>query len=121
MTLELGGNDPAIVLDDADINATLDRMFSGVFTRTGQICFAVKRTTCRAPASTPSPTPSARVAESAVGHGLDQKARCGPLNNRAQFDKVTVLIEATKNSGAQVVEFGSRLESCGNGYYMQPM
>ena len=43
ITLELGGNDPAIVLDDVDIESSLDRMLKGIITRTGQICFAVKR------------------------------------------------------------------------------
>lgn len=43
LTLELGGNDPALVLDDADLDLTLDRMVKGVYTRTGQICFAVKQ------------------------------------------------------------------------------
>ena len=43
LTLELGGNDPAIVLDDVDVDAALDRLLKGVVTRTGQICFAVKR------------------------------------------------------------------------------
>jgi acyl-CoA reductase-like NAD-dependent aldehyde dehydrogenase len=43
LTLELGGNDPAIVPDDVDVDGALDRMLTGIITRTGQICFAVKR------------------------------------------------------------------------------
>jgi acyl-CoA reductase-like NAD-dependent aldehyde dehydrogenase len=121
LTLELGGNDPAVVLDDADIDATLDRMLKGVFTRTGQICFAVKRIYVpRSRYDAFADAFCARVDEYAVGHGLDEDAGFGPLNNKAQFDKVTGIIEATRNSGAKVIELGRRLPSAENGYYVQP-
>ncbi|WP_030166003.1 MULTISPECIES: aldehyde dehydrogenase family protein [Actinomycetes] len=121
ITLELGGNDPAVVLDDVDIDAALDRMLTGVFTRTGQICFAVKR--IYVPASLYTSFADAfceRVDQYAVGHGLDEAASFGPLNNKAQFDSVTSLIEGTKNSDATVVQLGRKLPSADNGYYVLP-
>lgn len=123
LTLELGGNDPAVILDDADIDAVLDRILGGVFTRSGQICFAVKR--IYVPRSMYPRFADAfcdRVNEYEIGHGLDARAKFGPLNNEAQFKKVLDLLDRTRNSSATVVELGSKLdpESWDNGYYVLP-
>ncbi|MEU1272615.1 aldehyde dehydrogenase family protein [Streptomyces sp. NPDC005799] len=123
LTLELGGNDPAILLDDADIDAVLDRILTGVYTRSGQICFAVKR--IYVPRRIYQRFADAfcdRVNEYAVGHGLDPQASFGPLNNEAQFKKVLDLLDRTRNSSAQLVELGRKLDpsSWENGYYVLP-
>ncbi|MHA4854504.1 aldehyde dehydrogenase family protein [Rhodococcus sp. MSC1_016] len=121
LTLELGGNDPAVVLDDVDIDAALDRMLKGVFTRSGQICFAVKRIYVpRSLYGTFADAFCERVDQYAVGHGLDENASFGPLNNKAQFDSVTNLIEGTKNSSATIFQLGKKLDSAGDGYYVLP-
>jgi acyl-CoA reductase-like NAD-dependent aldehyde dehydrogenase len=123
VTLELGGNDPAVVLDDADIDATLDRILGGVYTRTGQICFAVKR--IYVPRTMYGRFADAfceRVNQYAVGHGLDPQASFGPLNNESQFKKVLDLLDRTRNSQATLVELGRKLDpsSWDNGYYVLP-
>lgn len=123
ITLELGGNDPAIVLDDADLDLTLDRMLPGVFTRTGQICFAVKRV--YVPRSRYDAFVDAlcdRVGEYRVGHGLDPAASFGPLNNKAQYDRVLELVAAAKDSPSKVIELGHKLDAdqWDNGYYVLP-
>ncbi|MGQ4615966.1 aldehyde dehydrogenase family protein [Nocardia sp. R7R-8] len=123
VTLELGGNDPAIVLDDADIDAVLDRILGGVYTRSGQICFAVKR--IYLPRSMYGRFADAfcdRVDEFEIGHGLDPRAKFGPLNNEAQFKKVNDLLDHTRNSSADVVELGRKLDPSAweNGYYVLP-
>jgi acyl-CoA reductase-like NAD-dependent aldehyde dehydrogenase len=123
LTLELGGNDPAIVLDDADLDLTLDRMLKGVYTRTGQICFAVKRIYVpRHQYDRFADAFCARVDQYAVGHGLDPEASFGPLNNEAQYKKVQDLIDRTRNSSAKLVELGRKLDagSWDNGYYVLP-
>jgi acyl-CoA reductase-like NAD-dependent aldehyde dehydrogenase len=123
VTLELGGNDPAIVLDDADFDVTIDRMLKGVYTRTGQICFAVKRIYVpRGMYDRFADAFCARVDEYAVGHGLDPEAGFGPLNNEAQFKKVQDLLDRTRNSSATLVELGRKLDpsSWDKGYYMLP-
>jgi acyl-CoA reductase-like NAD-dependent aldehyde dehydrogenase len=123
ITLELGGNDPAIVLDDADLDLTLERMLPGIFTRTGQICFAVKRV--YVPRSSYDAFVDAlcdRVQEFKVGHGLHPEASFGPLNNKAQYDRVIELIGAAKDSPSQVIELGHKLDpdQWDNGYYVLP-
>lgn len=123
VTLELGGNDPAIVLDDADLDATLERMLKGVYTRTGQICFAVKRIYVpRAMYGRFADAFCERVDQYAVGHGLDPASSFGPLNNEAQYKKVTDLLDRTRNSSATLVELGTKVDPSGwgNGYYVLP-
>jgi acyl-CoA reductase-like NAD-dependent aldehyde dehydrogenase len=123
VTLELGGNDPAIVLDDADTDAVLDRMLKGVYTRSGQICFAVKRIYVpRGMYRRFADALCGRVDEYAVGHGLDPQASFGPLNNEAQFKKVLGLLDRTRDSSATLVELGRKLDpsSWDNGYYVLP-
>lgn len=123
VTLELGGNDPAIVLDDADIEHTLDRMIPGIFTRSGQICFAVKR--IYVPASMHDRFVDAlcsRVEEFVVGHGLMEGVKFGPLATEAQYRNVCKLIDSTKASGARIVELGRLAEGVDkkDGYYVLP-
>ncbi|OBJ10557.1 aldehyde dehydrogenase family protein [Mycobacterium sp. 1465703.0] len=123
VTLELGGNDPAIVLSDVDIDAALDRMLNGIFARTGQICFAIKRVyVARSIYQQFADALCDRVNQYAVGHGLDPQASFGPLNNETQYNKVLNLLERTRNSSATVLELGRKLDpsSWANGYYMLP-
>jgi acyl-CoA reductase-like NAD-dependent aldehyde dehydrogenase len=123
ITLELGGNDPAIVLEDADIEKTLDRLLGGIFTRSGQICFAVKRV--YVPAAMHDAFAEAliaRVDKYIVGHGLEEGVTFGPLATEAQYQKVAALIESTKQSGSDVVELGSKAPGTdwANGWYILP-
>ena len=123
LTLELGGNDPAIGLDDADIEKTLDRMLSGIFTRSGQICFAVKR--IYVPRAIHDQFVDAlcnRVSEFVVGHGLSEGVNFGPLATEAQYQNVHKLIDIAKASDAQVVELGRMADGIdkNDGYYMLP-
>ncbi|PLS18600.1 aldehyde dehydrogenase [Bacillus sp. M6-12] len=123
VTLELGGNDPAIVLDDINPRDIMPKLLKGVFTRSGQICFAVKRIYVpRSMHENFYQVLCEFVDEYKVGHGLDSRASFGPLNNKKQYDFVNQLIERTKASGATVRELGEKLdpENWNNGYYILP-
>lgn len=124
VTLELGGNDAAIVLPDADLDVTLPRMLMGVFTRSGQICFAVKRIYVHESRFQEFlDAMVARVEKMTVGHGVyDNDPTFGPLHNKDQFDMVTGLIESTKAAGCQVLELGHKAnpDQWDNGYYILP-
>lgn len=122
-TLELGGNDPAIILDDVNPADIIPDLLKGIYTRAGQVCFAVKR--IYVPQSMSDKffnTFCEFVDEYKVGHGLDPLASFGPLNNKKQYQFVKNLIEMTKNSGSVVRELGSKLDPEGwdNGYYILP-
>jgi len=123
ITLELGGNDPAIVLDDADIEKTLDRMIPGIFTRSGQICFAIKR--IYVPKEMHDRFVDAlcsRVEEFVVGHGLMEGVKFGPLATEAQFRNVNKVIESAKEAGTRVLELGRLADGVdkSDGYYVLP-
>jgi len=87
-TLELGGNDPAVVLDDAELdNSALERLASATFMTSGQVCMAIKR--LYVPRRRYDETVSgleAILAPSVVGSGLEDGVTMGPLNTRRQRD-----------------------------------
>jgi len=120
---ELGGNDPAIVLDDADFDVTIDRLVQSAFRRAGQVCFAAKRVYVpRSRADEFRQKLVARVDQIAVGEPLDERATMGAVNNRGQFERVHELISGARSQGRDVRELGIRLEpdNWENGYYLQP-
>jgi acyl-CoA reductase-like NAD-dependent aldehyde dehydrogenase len=92
-TLELGGNDPAIVLDDADPVATAAILFEGAFQNSGQACIAVKRVYVQSGVYKPLCEALTALAKAAkVGDGFAEGVQFGPVQNRAQFERVQGII-----------------------------
>jgi len=117
LTLELGGNDAGIVLDDADPQAIAEGLFWGAFINTGQTCAALKR--LYVPDAIYDEVVSALAAFAAqmpMGHGLSEENVLGPLQNEMQFNVVDRLVEAAKASGARVV-MGGNPEREATGYF----
>ncbi|HIY65203.1 MAG TPA: aldehyde dehydrogenase family protein [Candidatus Agrococcus pullicola] len=104
LTLELGGNDAGIVLDDVDPKAIAEGLFWGAFINTGQTCAALKR--LYVPDSIYDEVVDA-LAEVAgnmpMGDGLDEQNVLGPLQNEMQFNVVARLVQAAKDANARVV------------------
>ena len=98
VTLELGGNDAALVLDDADLNdQAIQRIVSGAFADAGQICFAIKRLFVHESRYDELVEKlKAAVHQLVVGDGTRPEVTMGPLNNERQFNKVTALLAETK-------------------------
>ncbi|WKD57976.1 Phenylacetaldehyde dehydrogenase [Corynebacterium capitovis DSM 44611] len=117
LTLELGGNDAGIVLDDVDPAAIAEGLFWGAFINTGQTCAALKR--LYVPESIYDEVVNA-LAEFAknvpMGEGLDENNVLGPLQNKAQYDIVADLVQKAKDSGARVV-IGGDPEEGQKGYF----
>lgn len=104
LTLELGGNDAGIVLDDADPKGIAGDLFWGAFINTGQTCAAMKRV--YVPESLYDAVCEALVEvakASPMGVGLEEENVLGPLQNKQQFDIVDKLVNAAKDSGARVL------------------
>lgn len=104
LTLELGGNDAGIVLDDADPKEIAGDLFWGAFINTGQTCAAMKRV--YVPESLYDAVCEALVEvakASPMGVGLEEENVLGPLQNKQQFDIVDKLVNAAKDSGARVL------------------
>ncbi|MBO0827834.1 MAG: aldehyde dehydrogenase family protein [Streptosporangiales bacterium] len=108
VTLELGGNDPAIVLADADLSAdAVQRLFTGIYDSTGQICMAAKRLYVhRSRYDEVIDGLSELLAQTRLGHGLDEAVTMGPLHSPRQRDYVEALVEDARGHGAEVREFG---------------
>ena len=108
VTLELGGNDAAIVLKDAIIDDVhLDRMFAAIYDTTGQICMNAKRLFVhQSRLDEVVKGLSARLEKVNLGYGLDKGTTMGPLHSPAQKAFVDTLIKEAKDSGAKVLEFG---------------
>ena len=119
VTLELGGNDPAIVLPDGDGARTAKRLFWGACENCGQVCSAIKRV------YVPESLYESMVAQLAdmargvkVGNGLDEDSQLGPINNRPQFERVQELVEDARQAGARLVTGGQCLGE--GGYFYAP-
>jgi len=118
VTLELGGNDAGIVLEDVDPAATAPKIFNAAFQNSGQVCIAMKRVYVHERIYDAMCAELAKLADAAVvGDGLEQGTQLGPLQNKAQFEKVLGYIEAGKKDG-KVIAGGGRARD--KGYFIQP-
>ena len=118
LTLELGGNDPAIVLDDVDPKAVAPKIFNGAMMNSGQICLAIKRVYAHESIYDALCDELAALAKQAVvGDGLEAGTQLGPLQNKMQFEKVKGYLEDARAHG-KVIAGGAPLER--RGYFIPP-
>jgi len=119
VTLELGGNDAAIVLPDVNPKEVAEKIFWGAFENSGQICSAIKRVYVHEKVYSTVLETLGEIAKGVkVGNGLEPGTQLGPLNNKPQFERVTELVEDAKKHGAKIVTGGKRLGS--EGYFYEP-
>ena len=118
ITLELGGNDAGIVLNDVDPKEAAPKLFNSAFQNTGQVCIAMKRLYVHEDIYDEMCDELATLAnETVIGNGLEQGTKLGPLNNKMQFDKVKELIEEAKTDG-NVIAGGEVPDQ--PGYFIRP-
>lgn len=118
-TLELGGNDPAILLDDVDPQRIGKRLFWGAFYNCGQICTAVKRVYVPDRLYGDVVEVLGELARTTpVGDGTAADSRIGPVNNPAQRDRVIELVDDALAAGATAAAGGRRGD--GDGYFVEP-
>jgi acyl-CoA reductase-like NAD-dependent aldehyde dehydrogenase len=103
-TLELGGNDAAIVLPDADPKAIAMDLFWGAFINMGQTCACAKRLYVHSTLHDALVAELKALAEAMpMGDGREPGMVMGPVQNRMQFDKVAALVDAARAQGGTVV------------------
>ena len=118
VTLELGGNDAAIVLDDVTPQEIAPKLFMGAMLNSGQICLAIKRAYVPEKMYDEVCTELGKLAERAiVGNGLEEGTEFGPIQNKAQFEKVKGYLEDAKKNGT-IVAGGEPVK--GKGYFIRP-
>ncbi|WP_244467972.1 aldehyde dehydrogenase family protein [Nitratireductor soli] len=119
LTLELGGNDAAIVLPDVDPQAIAEGLFWGAFINNGQTCACIKRlyvhdsiydAVCEALAALAAAMP--------MGDGRQEGVALGPVQNEMQFERVKSLVEEAKAQGARALTGGA--PAGGAGYFYPP-
>ncbi|MBB4632955.1 aldehyde dehydrogenase family protein [Sphingosinicella soli] len=119
LTLELGGNDAAIVLPDADIDKIAPKLFLKAFMNSGQICAAVKRIYVHESVHDALAEKLAEMARAAsVGPASDPGNQFGPVQNRMQFDHVCALADEAKAKGGRFLAGG---EPMGREGYFFPL
>lgn len=118
LTLELGGNDPAIVLDDVDPEGIAPGLFASAFLNAGQVCIAIKRLYVHDSVYDRVCAALAKLADLAiVDDGAKQGAQIGPLQNRQQFEKIKTLLNEARKTG-RVVAGGDIPDRMG--YFVRP-
>jgi succinate-semialdehyde dehydrogenase/glutarate-semialdehyde dehydrogenase len=123
VTLELGGSNPLIVCDDADLNAAVNATLNGRFRNAGQGCMCVKRTFVF---ESVVPKFLAKLKERAdaikVGDGMNSDTTMGPVHSRSQRNKVEAQVNETVSGGATLVLGGKEPDDpeLGSGYFYMP-
>ena len=119
LTLELGGNDPAIVFAGVDIKSVAQKVYTACFENCGQVCVAIKRLYLHESIFQPVVDEMVVLAKaSVVGDGSDPATTIGPLSNLAQLERVMQLLESAKADGGKVLTGGARKGD--KGYFYPP-
>ena len=112
--LELGGKSPNIVFADADLDAAVNGVISGIFAASGQTCLAGSRLLLEESIHDAFLDRLLEVARSAtVGDPLDPGTCVGPVTTEAQLHKVLAYIDIARKEGARCVLGGARLDRPG--------
>jgi acyl-CoA reductase-like NAD-dependent aldehyde dehydrogenase len=104
LTLELGGNDAAIVMPDVDVDAVAKELFWGAFVNSGQICIAAKRIYIHEAIYERMAQAFVALAEcTRMGPGEDEGVELGPVQNRRQFDRLRDLLADCRRRGLKLL------------------
>lgn len=124
ITLELGGNDAALVLDDAELtDQSVRDMVMATFTTSGQVCMAIKRLYVHSSRYDELLEKFTTAADPiVVGDGLDPEVTMGPINNERQYEKVLGFIDDARERGATINEVGHIKDPAvyERGYFKRP-
>jgi acyl-CoA reductase-like NAD-dependent aldehyde dehydrogenase len=119
LTLELGGNDAAIVLPDVDLDQVAQKIFFGAFFNTAQICVATKRLYVHEDVYDGLRDRLAAIAGAVkVGDGAEQGSVLGPIQNKRQYERVMELLGDAKANNLTLIQ-GSAVPD--NGGYFVPV
>jgi len=111
VTLELGGNDAAIVLPDVDVEKIAEQLFWAAFTNNGQICIATKRMYIHSDIYDALRDAIVAYAKTVkVGDGAEQGTQIGPINNKQQYERVLGLIQDARDKGYKFLLGGEKAD-----------
>ncbi|NPU10620.1 5-carboxymethyl-2-hydroxymuconate semialdehyde dehydrogenase [Bradyrhizobium sp. 83002] len=118
---ELGGKNPVIVFDDADLDRALDAVVFMIYSLNGERCTSSSRLLVQQSiAETFTAKLAARVRALKVGHPLDPATEIGPLIHERHLAKVCSYVDIARQDGAIIAVGGKRFEGPGGGHYVEP-
>jgi acyl-CoA reductase-like NAD-dependent aldehyde dehydrogenase len=118
ITLELGGNDASIVLDDVDPKKVAPGIFEGAFQNSGQVCLAIKRLYVHESVYDEICDELVSIANNTVvDDGSKQGTKLGPLQNKMQYEKVKGFLDDARKNG-NIIAGGAAMDR--PGYFIQP-
>ncbi|WP_455924492.1 aldehyde dehydrogenase family protein [Pseudomonas putida] len=118
LTLEMGGNDAAIVLPDADWDSIIPQLFWGAVGNSGQWCVGIKRLYVHRSFHAAFVEAFVNYARlQTLGDGLDPATKVGPVQNKMQFDKLRGFLDDIKANGYKVV-LGGEIDENRPGYFI---
>ena len=121
LSLELGGNAPFIVFDDADIDSAVEGAFASKFRNAGQTCVCSNRFYVQEAVYEDFVAKfAAKVKGAKVGNGFDEGVSQGPLIEEAAVAKVQKHLDDAKSKGGVVLAGGKRLSELGSGQFFEP-
>jgi succinate-semialdehyde dehydrogenase/glutarate-semialdehyde dehydrogenase len=121
LSLELGGNAPFIVFNDADIDSAVEGAFASKYRNAGQTCVCTNRFYVQEGVYDEFVRKfAARVQTAKVGNGFEDGINQGPLIEEAALEKVQRHVDDALAKGARVVTGGKRLGSLGSGQFFEP-
>ena len=121
MSLELGGNAPFIVFDDADIDSAVEGAFASKYRNAGQTCVCSNRFYVQEGVYDQFVAKfAAKVKTAKVGNGFEEGVNQGPLIEEAALEKVQRHVDDAVAKGGQVLTGGRRLQSLGSGQFYEP-
>lgn len=122
VTLELGGNCPFIVFDDADIEHTITQLFALKWRHAGQACITANRVYVQSGIYDRfAQLLKERTSKLVVGHGAKEGTTMGPVTTPRSLEKATSQVEDARKLGGDVILGGKPLaDSPGGGYFFEP-
>jgi len=121
MSLELGGNAPFIVFDDADIDSAVEGAFASKYRNAGQTCVCSNRFYVQEGVYDEFVAKfAAKVKTAKVGNGFEEGVNQGPLIEEAALEKVQRHVDDAVAKGGKVLTGGKRLQSLGSGQFYEP-
>jgi aldehyde dehydrogenase (NAD+) len=123
VTLELGGKSANIVFDDANMDAAVNGVVSGIFAATGQTCIAGSRALIQRSIHDQFVERLLALAQTAkMGNPLETTTQVGPVTTKPQYEKVLGYIDVAKGEGAKVRLGGGKATrpECGDGWFVEP-
>ncbi len=120
VTLELGGNCPVLIFDDANIEQALSQTFALKYRHAGQACITANRIYVQSGIYDKFLERwNAETQKIVVGHGADEKTTMGPVTTPRAVEKALQLVEDAKKKGAKIHTGGNKMEKNG-GYFFEP-